>query len=151
MVPATATSISASSKTISGALPPSSIATFFTVFAEAAINCFPTSVDPVKLSARTTGLLVISSATIRGFPTITLRTPAGIPARCASSAIARAESGVSVAGLMIIEQPAARAGAAFRAIIAIGKFHGVIAAVTPIGCLMVRSLRDATLLGIVSP
>lgn len=32
--------------------------------------------------------------------------------------------------------PAANAGATLRVIIALGKFHGVIAATTPIGCLM---------------
>jgi hypothetical protein len=32
--------------------------------------------------------------------------------------------------------PAAIAGPAFRVIIAAGKFHGVMQAATPIGCLM---------------
>ena len=68
----------------------------------------------------------------------TLSTPAGMPARCASSATASADSGVCSAGLMITGQPAASAGATLRVIIAIGKFHGVIAAHTPIGCLMTR-------------
>ena len=35
-------------------------------------------------------------------------------------------------------QPAASAGATLRVIIAIGKFHGVMAAHTPIACLMTR-------------
>jgi hypothetical protein len=35
---------------------------------------------------------------------------------------------------MTIVQPAAKAGPTLRVIIAAGKFHGVIAAVTPIGC-----------------
>ena len=42
-------------------------------------------------------------------------------------------SGVSGEGLMTIEQPAASAGATFQAAAASGKFHGVIAATTPIG------------------
>jgi hypothetical protein len=33
-------------------------------------------------------------------------------------------------------QPAASAGAALRVIMALGKFHGVIEAATPTGCLM---------------
>lgn len=37
--------------------------------------------------------------------------------------------------------PAARAGAALRVIMAEGKFHGVIAAVTPTGCLRVTMRR----------
>ena len=32
-------------------------------------------------------------------------------------------------------QPAAKAGPALRVIMAFGKFHGVIAATTPMGCL----------------
>ena len=42
-------------------------------------------------------------------------------------------------------------GPIMRAIIAFGKFHGVIDAVTPIGCLIVKSLRLGTFVGIVSP
>ena len=38
----------------------------------------------------------------------------------------------------MIEQPAARAGATFRVIIAAGKFHGVMAAHTPTGWRMTR-------------
>jgi hypothetical protein len=41
---------------------------------------------------------------------------------------------VALAGLMTMVHPAASAGAALRAIIAIGKFQGVMAAQTPIGC-----------------
>ncbi len=64
----------------------------------------------------------------------TFSTPAGMPARCASSATASADSGVCSAGLITTGQPAASAGATLRVIIAIGKFHGVIAAQTPMGC-----------------
>jgi hypothetical protein len=42
-----------------------------------------------------------------------------------TSAIARAEKGVSGAGLMTTVHPAARAGPTLRVIIAEGKFHGV--------------------------
>ena len=64
----------------------------------------------------------------------TENTPAGTPARSASSASASALKGVSWAGFRIIGQPAASAGPTFRVTIAIGKFHGVIAAQTPMGC-----------------
>ncbi len=60
--------------------------------------------------------------------------PAGKPARTASSPSASAVKGVSVAGLTIMLQPAAKAGATLRVIMAAGKFQGVIAAHTPIGC-----------------
>ena len=68
---------------------------------------------------------------------MTLNTPAGTPASSASLARARAHNGVSSDGLTTIVQPAASAQPTLRVIIAIGKFHGVIAAQTPIGCLIV--------------
>ncbi|MNT98075.1 hypothetical protein D3C72_2405730 [compost metagenome] len=48
-------------------------------------------------------------------------------------------------------QPAARAGPALRVIIALGKFHGVIAATTPIGCLITTRRRPCLSWGITSP
>jgi hypothetical protein len=136
MAPSTAASTSASSKTMKGAFPPSSIEVFFIVAAHWASSILPTGVEPVKVSLRTAGLAVSSPPIAEVAPATTLRTPSGTPARSASSAIAKAESGVSVAGLITIVQPAASAGAAFRVIIAFGKFQGVIAATTPTGCLM---------------
>ena len=80
-----------------------------------------------------------------------LKIPAGTPALSASSQRANAEKGVSGAGLMTIGHPAAKAGAAFRVIIAAGKFHGVMATVTPIGCLITTILLSTACAGIVSP
>ena len=82
---------------------------------------------------------------------ITFSTPGGMPARCASSATASADSGVCSAGLMTTGHPAAMAGATLRVIIAMGKFHGVIAAQTPTGCLMTRKRLFASVAGMVSP
>ncbi len=65
-----------------------------------------------------------------------LRTPFGIPARSPSTAIASAESGVFSAGRPTKAQPEASAGPTLRAIMALGKFHGVIEPTTPTGCLM---------------
>ena len=48
-------------------------------------------------------------------------------------------------------QPAAKAGPALRVIIADGKFQGVIAAQTPIACLITINLLSAAWPGIVSP
>lgn len=50
--PSIARSRSASSKTMNGALPPSSIETRSTRSEEARIKCLPTAVDPVKDSLR---------------------------------------------------------------------------------------------------
>ena len=135
IAPVTAASRSASSKTMNGALPPSSSESFVTCVAHCAISFRPTAVEPVKLSARTTGLLVsVRPIVSASSPVTTLNTPAGSPACAPSSASASAVNGVASAGLTIIGQPAASAAPAFRVIIAAGKFQGVIAAVTPIGC-----------------
>jgi len=48
-------------------------------------------------------------------------------------------------------QPAASAGPHLRVIIAAGKFHGVIAAVTPIGSFSTTMRLSAPCAGIVSP
>ena len=151
IAPSTARSRSASSNTISGALPPSSSETFLIVPAHCAISCLPTSVEPVNVSLRTVGFVASSSPTTAAAPGTTLKTPSGSPARAASSASASAESGVALAGFSTIVQPAASAGPALRGIIAIGKFHGVIAAQTPIGCFCTSRRRPATFVGIVSP
>ena len=59
MAPVTAASRSASSKTMKGALPPSSSETFFTVEAHWRIKSLPISVEPVKVSLRTVGFAVM--------------------------------------------------------------------------------------------
>ena len=56
-----------------------------------------------------------------------LNTPAGTPARCASSANASAEKGVCGAGLQTNVQPAARAGPSLRVIIAAGAHSRALA------------------------
>lgn len=109
---------------------------FLMSFAHCSISWRPISVEPVKESLRTSGLLVSSPPTAPAEPVTTLNTPAGIPARLASSASASAENGVWLAGFRTMVQPAASAGPALRVIIAAGKFHGVMAAVTPMGCLI---------------
>ena len=135
-----------------GALPPSSSDSFLMVGAHCAIRIRPTSVEPVKLRWRTTSLRH-STWPMAALCVLvsTLITPAGMPARTASSAAARAVSGVSSAGLMTTVQPAAKAGATLRVIIASGKFHGVMAAHTPIGCLMTIRRRLLSNCGSVSP
>ncbi|MNT20711.1 hypothetical protein D3C72_1560260 [compost metagenome] len=72
----------------------------------------------------------------REAPVSTLKTPGGTPARSASTASARAEYGVASAGFRTMLQPAASAGAALRVTMAEGKFHGVMAAHTPIASLV---------------
>jgi hypothetical protein len=121
---------------------------------DCAIRMRPTSVLPVKLMWRTTSLahstlpmaMELALSAVR-----MLSTPAGMPARMASSAAARAVSGVSSAGLMTTGQPAASAGATLRVIMASGKFQGVMAAHTPMGCLQHHQAAVVVELGRVSP
>jgi len=72
-----ARSRSASSNTMKGALPPSSIETFLTVSAHCASSVLPTAVEPVKVSFLTSGLLVSSLPIACGCPVTMLMTPAG--------------------------------------------------------------------------
>src|SRR5437660_1283343 len=98
MAPSTAASRSASSKTMKGALPPSSRESFLTVPAHWAMRIFPISVEPVKESLRTMGLEVSSAPISVAEPLTTLSTPRGRPARAASSASATAENGGALLG-----------------------------------------------------
>src|SRR5262245_65596069 len=136
---------------MNGALPPSSRDTFLIVLAHCAIRTFPTAVEPVKEILRTVGFDVSSPPTSAAGPVITLKTPAGTPARSASTASARAENGVCDAGFATTVQPAATAGPTFRVIIAIGKFHGVMQPTHPIGSLMTTIRLSAACEGMVSP
>ena len=151
IAPSTAASRSASSNTMNGALPPSSIDVRFIVFAQSATSFLPTGVEPVKVSLRTTGFEVISSPISAVLPLTMLMTPAGMPARSASSANAFADSGVAFAGLQTTVQPTASAGAILRASIAFGKFQGVMQATTPTGWRMTTMRLSASGPGIVSP
>src|SRR5438067_12787966 len=151
ITPLTAASMSASSNTMNGALPPNSSDNFLTVPAHCSISNLPTSVEPVKVSLRTIGFEVISPPISLEPPVTQEKTPFGTPARSASSHNAKAEKGVAVAGFSTIVQPAAKAGPHFRVIIAAGKFHGVIAAQTPIGSLITTIRLSAACAGIVSP
>src|SRR6202020_1106444 len=105
-----------------GALPPSSMLVFLIVGAHCASSFAPTSVLPVKDSFRTSGFEVSSPPIALDAPVSTLHTPAGIPARSASTASARAEKGVCEAGRITPVQPAAHPGPAFRVILALGQF-----------------------------
>src|SRR5437879_2348400 len=63
IAPLTAISMSASSKTMNGALPPNSSDSFLTVPAHCCISNLPVSVEPVKVSLRTVGFEVSSPPT----------------------------------------------------------------------------------------
>ena len=78
--PSTAASTSASSKTRNGALPPSSIDTRRTLWADCSISFRPTSVEPVKDSLRSRGSPMIGFETSEDLLEVTtLSTPRGQP------------------------------------------------------------------------
>ena len=137
IAPSTAASMSASSKTMNGALPPSSIEQLITLSAASREQ------DAADLGGPGEGELADPRVVqhrrhlapdLREVSTLT--TPSGTPASASSSAIASAVSGVSAAGLSTTVQPAARAGPILRVAIAAGKFHGVMSTRTPIGWRM---------------
>src|SRR5271165_2070688 len=105
IAPLTAISISASSKTMNGALPPNSSDSFLTVPAHCCISNLPTSVEPVKVNLRTVGFEVSSPPISFDGPVTQEKTPLGTPARSANSHKAKAEKGVAVAGFNTIVQP----------------------------------------------
>mmetsp|Transcript_25839 Transcript_25839/g.103234 ORF Transcript_25839/g.103234 Transcript_25839/m.103234 type:complete len:238 (+) Transcript_25839:2065-2778(+) len=148
MATSTATSRSASSRISSGAFPPSSSPSFFTVPAHCAYSALPTAVDPVNESARTAGDAHNACPTAAAFDRLavtTLKHPAGARPSAASShsfASASAVSGTSSAGLSTTGQPAASAAPHLRVIMASGKFHGVMAAATPAARRTVASRRS---------
>mmetsp|Transcript_16336 Transcript_16336/g.51914 ORF Transcript_16336/g.51914 Transcript_16336/m.51914 type:complete len:219 (+) Transcript_16336:774-1430(+) len=123
-----------------GAFPPSSKLTRLTVDVHWAASNLPTAVDPVKESLRMSGDSASSLPTTGALSRLQVTTftaPRGTPACSAIAAMARADNGVSSAGLITDAHPAARAGATLRAIMAFGKFHGVMSAQGPTACLMV--------------
>src|SRR4030081_941348 len=132
IAPPLAASTSASSNTMKGALPPSSMAGLTTLSAASCSSLRPTSVEPVNDNTRTRGScsIVLTTAPERR-DGMTLTTPAGTPASSSSGISASMVSGVSEAGLSTTGQPAASAGPILRVAIAAGKFHGVTSTATP--------------------
>ena len=136
---------------MNGALPPSSKLNFLMPAALSAKIFAPVSVEPVKLILRTMGLCAKVCAMSAAEPHTIWNRSSGTPASYASTAWAYALNGVKDAGLTNMAQPTAKAGAALRVIMAAGKFHGVMAAATPIGCLMTSSFWLAFTLVSMSP
>ena len=145
IAPSTAASRSASSKTMKGALPPSSMDTRRIWSADSSMSLRPTSVEPVKESLRVRGSWMSGAMTEPDeLEVMTLRTPPGRPTSSRICASASIDSGVCEAGLTTIVQPAATAGPILRVPMAAGKFHGVISRHGPTGCFIV-SRRPAPL------
>ena len=151
MTASIARSRSASSKTMKGALPPSSRLRRLIESAAPRIRSDPTRVEPVKEILRTVSDSSKALPIPAGMPVTMLTTPAGMPARSARTPSASAEKGVNSDGLMTTVQPAASAGATLRVIMAFGKFHGVMMPQTPTASLRTRMRRSGVGDGIVVP
>ncbi len=137
---------------MNGALPPSSSDSRLIPSAASFISQRPTPVEPVKVILATFGLWQNSAPiALASSVVITEKAPFGTPARSASTASARAESGVCAAGFSTMVQPAASAGPTLRVIMPLGKFQGVIAAQTPTGCLSTRMRWFGAAPGMTSP
>src|SRR5216684_6933627 len=141
-------SASTSSKMTTGAWPPSSSVARLTPSAASLARCLPTTVEPVNEILRMTGEAMRYVETSLGTPKTTLSTPLGRPASSRHLAMASAVAGVSSAGLMMQEQPAASEAAILRAGVTAGKFHGEKAATGPTGSRSTiwrwPALRDGT-------
>ena len=130
-MPFTALVISASANTICGDLPPSSRVAGLRPLAAVSATAMPPASDPVKVTFLTLGCATSASPSSAPRPVTTFSTPAGSPARWASSANSRVDTDACSDGLTTTVFPAARAGASFQAAIMRGEFHGVMAATTP--------------------
>ncbi len=133
IAPSTASSRFASSITMIGFLPPISRWTCLNEGAHASLIARPTDVEPVNETTFTRGSFRSGFPTFEPEPVTTLKTPGGSPASSSAFAKFTTESGVSVAGLMTTVFPQTSAAVDFQAGIAMGKFHGVMNAQTPIG------------------
>ena len=132
--PSTALSRSASSNTIRGALPPSSMEVRRTLSAASFMSFTPTGVEPVKDTLRRRGSCMMGPEIAEAEePDTTLSTPLGRPASCMTCAKSCVVSGVSLAALSTMVQPAATAGPTLRVAMARGKFQGVISRQGPTG------------------
>src|SRR3984885_14120803 len=93
----------------------------------------PTSLDPVKEMAFTSGCATKGAPASGPKPVTMLTTPSGSPASNNNCTRLKVDSGVSSAGLITQVLPQIRAGKSFHEGIAIGKFQGVIMPHTPTG------------------
>ena len=115
----TALAMSVSSKTTTGALPPSSRWTRLTSLEADSATDMPARTEPVMEAIAGVGCSTIARPVSRS-PQTTLKTPLGQDAEPMISAISTVEAGVVSDGLRTTVLPAASAGANFHTAIIIG-------------------------------
>ena len=129
-----------SARMMFGDLPPHSSHTRFMFdWPEYCSISLPVRVEPVKPMQSTSMCSASAWPAVWPKPGSTLNTPSGMPASAASAARRIAVSGDFSDGLRMNELPAASAGPIFHAAMISGKFHGTIAATTPIGSRVIRA------------
>ena len=105
--------------------------------AEFLIICLAVSGPPVKAIFSTKSCVVKALPQGSPKPVITLTTPFGNPAFSINFANSNNVTGANSEALMTTVFPIASAGANFTAVNSICEFHGIIAAITPIGIRVV--------------
>ena len=151
---ATASSRSASARTTSGALPPSSSSTRLRCRAAFSATSRPTRVEPVKLIRRTAGWAISSSTTSAAASAswVTRFTaPSGSPASCSASAIAACVRGHTSDAFRTTVLPKASGVATARVPRITGAFQGAMPTTTPAGRRTRIAVSPGTLDGITSP
>ena len=111
----------------------------------------PTSCDPVKLTASTSGDAASAAPSSSPGPSPDSARPAAVRRAGRCPRASTATPGTSSAGLKTTQLPNASAGAIFHAGIASGKFHGVIAATTPSGSRVTSTSMPGRAESIFSP
>ena len=149
--PLTALSRSASSKIITGDLPPNSRETWAKFSAALRMTWRAVSGPPVKLMRSTSGCLVSVRPQGSPCPVTTLKTPGGKP----TSSKTRANSSIGAEAcseaLRTTVLPAARAGPILTATRKSCEFQGTTAATTPSGSRRVIVIISGLSMGSVSP
>ena len=136
--PFTASSRSASSKTMFGDLPPSSMVVRLKCRAAVSLMRRPVASEPVKATLATSGCSTSGMPTSLPKPVTTLTTPGGKPASAISFMNSSVDTEVNSEGFTTTVLPAASAGASLNARISSGEFHGQIATQTPRGSSRVK-------------
>ena len=150
----TASSRSASSSTISGALPPSSSSTGLSCSAARLATIRPTAVEPVKLIRRTAGWSISAPTTSpasAGALVTRLTTPSGKPASANASTIRAWVRGQRSDALRMTVLPQASGVAIARQPRITGAFHGAMPSTTPAGSRSASDSRPGLSEGMTSP
>ena len=150
-MPSVARSRSASARTTTPFLPPSSSDRRFNRRPARSAMPVPVAELPVNDMTATSGLSTIALPTSAPVPVTRLTTPAGKPASAISSTRSVAQCGVSEDGLKTTVLPVTSAGIIFQHGIAIGKFQGVMTPATPSGWRMLIAHLSGSSDGTVSP